>query len=80
MHLCGQYEYSISCLLINVFIDLTLFTFCEGIIALEAVSCCGKILLFSDRGVTTFVRQQRLQRDDFEMLKIIGRGAFGEVS
>ncbi|BFZ07324.1 hypothetical protein BsWGS_10363 [Bradybaena similaris] len=32
------------------------------------------------RTVSTFVRQQRLQRDDFETLKIIGRGAFGEVA
>ncbi|XP_035826923.1 serine/threonine-protein kinase MRCK alpha isoform X4 [Aplysia californica] len=32
------------------------------------------------RPVTTNVRQKRLQRDDFETLKIIGRGAFGEVA
>ncbi|CAL1542564.1 unnamed protein product [Lymnaea stagnalis] len=32
------------------------------------------------RPVSTFVRQHRLQRDDFETLKIIGRGAFGEVA
>ncbi|XP_059170466.1 serine/threonine-protein kinase MRCK alpha-like isoform X3 [Physella acuta] len=32
------------------------------------------------RPVSTFVRQNRLQRDDFETLKIIGRGAFGEVA
>jgi len=29
--------------------------------------------------VVTNVKQLRLQRSDFETLKIIGRGAFGEV-
>ncbi|KAG7508918.1 serine serine/threonine-protein kinase MRCK beta isoform X4 [Solea senegalensis] len=29
---------------------------------------------------TTTVRDMRLHRDDFEMLKVIGRGAFGEVA
>ncbi|KAJ8399206.1 hypothetical protein AAFF_G00415850 [Aldrovandia affinis] len=29
---------------------------------------------------TTTVKQMRLHRDDFEMLKVIGRGAFGEVA
>ncbi|KAM7368466.1 hypothetical protein PAMP_014679 [Pampus punctatissimus] len=29
---------------------------------------------------TTAVRDMRLHRDDFEMLKVIGRGAFGEVA
>lgn len=28
----------------------------------------------------TQVKELRLQRDDFEILKVIGRGAFGEVS
>ncbi|GFO48655.1 serine/threonine-protein kinase mrck alpha [Plakobranchus ocellatus] len=32
------------------------------------------------RPASTFIRQNRLQRDDFETLKIIGRGAFGEVA
>ncbi|GFR86706.1 serine/threonine-protein kinase MRCK alpha [Elysia marginata] len=32
------------------------------------------------RPASTFVRQNRLHRDDFETLKIIGRGAFGEVA
>eukprot|EP00064_Thunnus_orientalis_P025504 superscaffoldBa00013070_g25886 len=27
---------------------------------------------------TTAVKDMRLHRDDFEMLKVIGRGAFGE--
>lgn len=30
--------------------------------------------------VVNSVKQLRLQRNDFETLKIIGRGAFGEVS
>ncbi|XP_058844158.1 serine/threonine-protein kinase MRCK beta-like isoform X10 [Acipenser ruthenus] len=29
---------------------------------------------------TTAVKEMRLHRDDFEMLKVIGRGAFGEVA
>ncbi|KAJ8269907.1 hypothetical protein GJAV_G00108110 [Gymnothorax javanicus] len=29
---------------------------------------------------TTTVKEMRLRRDDFEMLKVIGRGAFGEVA
>ena len=29
--------------------------------------------------IATKVKELRLQRDDFETLKIIGRGAFGEV-
>lgn len=32
------------------------------------------------RPFTTTVKDMRLHRDDFEMLKVIGRGAFGEVS
>ncbi|KAJ8963644.1 hypothetical protein NQ314_005491 [Rhamnusium bicolor] len=29
--------------------------------------------------VTTSVKSLRLTRDDFEIIKVIGRGAFGEV-
>lgn len=29
--------------------------------------------------VTSRLKQLRLQRDDFEILKVIGRGAFSEV-
>jgi hypothetical protein len=36
--------------------------------------------LFTARPVVSRVKQLRLQRNDFETLKIIGRGAFGEVS
>ncbi|XP_053301323.1 serine/threonine-protein kinase MRCK beta isoform X3 [Pleuronectes platessa] len=32
------------------------------------------------RPFTTTVKELRLHRDDFEMLKVIGRGAFGEVA
>ncbi|XP_068198526.1 serine/threonine-protein kinase MRCK beta isoform X2 [Antennarius striatus] len=32
------------------------------------------------KGFTTRVKDMRLHRDDFEMLKVIGRGAFGEVA
>lgn len=36
-------------------------------------------LLSSVKPFTTTVKDMRLHRDDFEMLKVIGRGAFGEV-
>ena len=36
--------------------------------------------LSSARPVTNTVRHKRLKRDDFETLKVIGRGAFGEVT
>lgn len=35
--------------------------------------------VFSVKPFTTTVKDMRLHRDDFEMLKVIGRGAFGEV-
>ncbi|XP_013414269.1 serine/threonine-protein kinase MRCK alpha isoform X3 [Lingula anatina] len=51
--------------------------------------CCGSTLR-REKSVSEFVefakpvvariKQLRLQRDDFEILKVIGRGAFGEVA
>lgn len=38
------------------------------------------LCLFAVKPFTTTVKEMRLHRDDFEMLKVIGRGAFGEVS
>lgn len=35
--------------------------------------------VFEAKPVVSNVKQLRLQRSDFETLKIIGRGAFGEV-
>lgn len=35
--------------------------------------------MFAVKPFTTTVKHLRLHRDDFEMLKVIGRGAFGEV-
>lgn len=35
--------------------------------------------LSSVKPFTSTVKDMRLHRDDFEMLKVIGRGAFGEV-
>ena len=37
------------------------------------------ILLFSVKPVTSRVKSLRLCKEDFEILKVIGRGAFGEV-
>ncbi|GAA6095818.1 serine/threonine-protein kinase MRCK beta isoform X1 [Tachysurus ichikawai] len=39
--------------------------------------CLVKDLCFL-KPFTTTVKEMRLHRDDFEMLKVIGRGAFGE--
>lgn len=36
-------------------------------------------LLFAVKPVATCVKSLRLTRDDFEIVKVIGRGAFGEV-
>ncbi|KAG2457635.1 MRCKB kinase, partial [Polypterus senegalus] len=38
------------------------------------------ILCLEVKPFTTTVKEMRLHRDDFEMLKVIGRGAFGEVA
>lgn len=35
--------------------------------------------MFSAKPFTSKVKQMRLHREDFEILKVIGRGAFGEV-
>lgn len=40
-----------------------------------SVMCC----VFEAKPIVSNVKQLRLQRSDFETLKIIGRGAFGEV-
>lgn len=36
-------------------------------------------LLFTAKPFTSKVKQMRLHKEDFEILKVIGRGAFGEV-
>lgn len=44
--------------------------------------CCFKWLIFSfvsAKPFTSKVKQMRLHKEDFEILKVIGRGAFGEV-
>ena len=38
-----------------------------------------QIFLFSVKPVTSRVKSLRLCKEDFEILKVIGRGAFGEV-
>lgn len=37
------------------------------------------IFFLKARPIASTVKNYRLQRDDFETLKVIGRGAFGEV-
>lgn len=37
------------------------------------------ILLSTAKPFTSKVKQMRLHKEDFEILKVIGRGAFGEV-
>lgn len=38
------------------------------------------MLLSAAKPFTSKVKQMRLHKEDFEILKVIGRGAFGEVS
>lgn len=37
------------------------------------------VLLSTAKPFTSKVKQMRLHKEDFEILKVIGRGAFGEV-
>lgn len=46
---------------------------------LKNVSAKMKLFYFSVKPVVSRIKNLRLQREDFETLKIIGRGAFGEV-
>ena len=39
----------------------------------------NKMLYFLDGKSVEFVNKTRLHADDFEVVKVIGRGAFGEV-
>lgn len=42
------------------------------------ISCCFPYF-FTVKPVATTLKSLRLTRDDFEIVKVIGRGAFGEV-
>ncbi|KPP74872.1 serine/threonine-protein kinase MRCK beta-like [Scleropages formosus] len=46
-------------------------------IAVELFWTCAR---YEVKPFTTTLKEMRLHRDDFEMLKVIGRGAFGEVA
>ncbi|MEQ2157623.1 hypothetical protein GOODEAATRI_003601, partial [Goodea atripinnis] len=46
--------------------------------AVSAVMCLLFWSLLQLKPFTSRVKDMRLKRDDFEMLKVIGRGAFGE--
>ncbi|XP_038583023.1 serine/threonine-protein kinase MRCK beta isoform X1 [Micropterus salmoides] len=69
-----------GCLSVEALLDLLLCFYTE----------CSQSALRRERHVsdflhwvkpfTTTVKDMRLHRDDFEMLKVIGRGAFGEVA
>uniref|UniRef100_A0A1A8JK81 non-specific serine/threonine protein kinase n=1 Tax=Nothobranchius kuhntae TaxID=321403 RepID=A0A1A8JK81_NOTKU len=69
-----------GCLSVEALLDLLLCLFTE----------CSNSPLKREKHITDFlewakpfttrVRDMRLHRDDFEMLKVIGRGAFGEVA
>jgi hypothetical protein len=42
--------------------------------------CCNiNVFWFTVKPVAVALKRLRLARDDFELLKVIGRGAFGEV-
>ncbi|XP_028252583.1 serine/threonine-protein kinase MRCK beta isoform X4 [Parambassis ranga] len=69
-----------GCLSVETLLDLLLCIFTE----------CSNCPLKREKHITDFlewvkpftttVKDMRLHRDDFEMLKVIGRGAFGEVA
>lgn len=40
---------------------------------------CGFFLFLTAKPFTQLVKEMQLHRDDFEIIKVIGRGAFGEV-
>ena len=40
---------------------------------------CVRYVFFSDEIPVSRISQARMCEDDFEMVKVIGRGAFGEV-
>jgi len=39
-----------------------------------------KLFYFAAKPIAVKTKQLRLQREDFETIRIIGRGAFGEVN
>ena len=43
------------------------------------INLMSVFLLSAAKPFTSKVKQMRLHKEDFEMLKVIGRGAFGEV-
>lgn len=49
-------------------------------VLIKILSLSLSLCLSAVKPFTTTVKDMRLHRDDFEMLKVIGRGAFGEVS
>ncbi|MFT7813008.1 serine/threonine-protein kinase MRCK alpha-like isoform X3 [Arapaima gigas] len=76
----GPARASGPCLSVEALLDVLLCLYDE----------CERSPLRRDKNVSDFltwakpftskVKQMRLQRDDFEILKVIGRGAFGEVA
>uniref|UniRef100_A0A8D0HIL4 non-specific serine/threonine protein kinase n=1 Tax=Sphenodon punctatus TaxID=8508 RepID=A0A8D0HIL4_SPHPU len=53
---------------------------CSLKMCLGAHCVCMSLSLFPASPVVTKVKQMGLHREDFEILKVIGRGAFGEVA
>ncbi|XP_069063399.1 serine/threonine-protein kinase MRCK beta [Pleurodeles waltl] len=70
-----------NCLSVETLLDILLCLYCE---------CSGSSALRRDKYVSEFldwakpftkmVKEMQLHRDDFEIIKVIGRGAFGEVA
>lgn len=55
---------------------LVFFDFCVGFLGFKLFFYSP---FFSAKPFTSKVKQMRLHKEDFEILKVIGRGAFGEV-
>ncbi|KAM9354610.1 serine/threonine-protein kinase MRCK beta isoform 2-T2 [Pholidichthys leucotaenia] len=69
------------CLSVETLLDLLLclYSECSSSSPLKREKHIGDFLDWV-KPFTTTVKDMRLHRDDFEMLKVIGRGAFGEVA
>lgn len=40
---------------------------------------CAYVFLFLDKDTISKIRELRMKAEDYEVVKVIGRGAFGEV-
>ncbi|XP_069494212.1 serine/threonine-protein kinase MRCK beta isoform X2 [Ambystoma mexicanum] len=70
-----------KCLSVEALLDilLCLYSECNGSAALRRDKYVGEFLEWA-KPFTRVVKEMQLHREDFEIIKVIGRGAFGEVA